>query len=76
MTNVSDKERLCEKLSKWVYSEMKVRRMTQKDLAREMGISQQALSMKLKLNRFIYDDFLAFVKIFQPSQDTLVWLIT
>ena len=73
---LSDRERLCQKLGGWVYGQMKIHRMTQSDMARELGISQQAFSLKMRICRFSYEDYLTFVRIFKPSQEELLWFIT
>jgi len=72
---LSDKERLCARLARWVYGELKIRRMSQADLAGKMGISHQALSQKLRRESFDYSDFCFFVKEFEPSQKELLELV-
>lgn len=73
---LSELERMNQKLGSWVYGQMKVHRLTQKDMAKELGISQQAFSMKMKLYRFTYDDFLVFVRMFKPSQEEMIWFVS
>lgn len=68
---LTEKDRLCARLSKWVYGEMKIRRITQQALAEKMNIAQQSLSRKLKDASFNYADFVFFVKEFQPSDKEL-----
>jgi len=68
---LTEKDRLCARLAKWVYGEMKVRRITQTSLAKKMDISHQALSRKLREESFDYTDFAFFVKEFQPSDKEL-----
>ena len=72
---LTEKDRLCARLAKWVYGEMKVRRLTQEQVAKKMNISHQALSQKLKRESFDYADFVFFVKEFQPSNEELLQLI-
>ena len=72
---LSDKERICAKLARYVYGELKIRRMSQSDLAAKMGISHQALSQKLRRESFDYTDFCFFVKEFEPSQKELLDLV-
>lgn len=68
---ITESQRTCARLSRWVYGEMKVRRITQTALAKKRGISHQALSRKLKEQSFDYIDFVFFVKEFQPSDKEL-----
>ena len=72
---LSEKDRLCERLAKWVYGEMKARRITQKKLAAKMDIRQQSLNRKLREASFDYEDFVFFVKEFRPDTKTLCYLI-
>ena len=68
---LTEKDRLCERLARWVYGEMKIRRLSQDALAKKRGISQQALGRKLLKKRFDYEDFTFFVKEFQPTDKEL-----
>ena len=72
---LSEKDRLCSKLARWVYGEMRIRRLSQSQVAEKMGISHQALSKKLKRESFDFSDFLFFVKEFEPSQQELLDLV-
>ena len=72
---LTEKDRLCARLSRWVYGEMKVRRISQRTLAKRMNISHQALSVKLRKQSFDYTDFVFFVKEFQPSDNELKQII-
>ena len=72
---LTEKDRMCSRLSKWVYGEMRIRRISQRTLAEKMGISHQALSQKLKKHSFNYSDFLFFVKEFEPTQKELLELV-
>ena len=68
---LSERDRMCARLSRWIYGELKVRRLSQRTMAEKMGISHQALSQKLKRSSFDYSDFVFFVKEFQPSDKEL-----
>ena len=68
---LTEKDRLCSRLAKWVYGEMHVRRISQEELAKKMCIAQQSLSRKLREESFNYTDFVFFVKEFQPSDKEL-----
>ena len=72
---ITKQEQLNVRLSRWVYGELKVRQMSQAQLAREMQISQQALSMKLKIARFTFEDLCTFIRVFKPETDDLERLL-
>jgi len=72
---LNERDRLCSKLSRYVYGEMRIRRITQKEMAEKMNITQQSLSRKLKRESFDFSDFLFFVKEFEPSQKELLDLV-
>ena len=72
---LTEKQRLCSRLARWVYGEMKVRRLSQAQVAKKMGISHQALSQKLRRESFDYTDFVFFVKEFQPTNKELLDII-
>ena len=72
---LTEKDRICARLSRWVYGEMKVRRLSQQSVADKMNISHQALSRKLLKASFDYSDFVFFVKEFQPSDKELKEII-
>lgn len=72
---LTDEERTRSRLSRWVYGELKVRRLSQTKLAEKRGISRQALSQKLQRASFDYTDFVFFVKEFQPTDKELRELI-
>ena len=72
---LTDKERICARLARWVYGELKIRRMSISALAEKMGISHQALSQKLRRESFDFSDFCFFVKEFEPSQKELLYLV-
>lgn len=51
--------------------EMRLRRMRQTDMAKIMGISQQALSKKMTTNSYSHDDILCFFDTFEPDGKTV-----
>jgi predicted XRE-type DNA-binding protein len=75
-TYLTKQDQLNSRLARWVYGELKVRQMSQAQLAREMQISQQALSMKLRIARFTFDDLCTFIRVFEPSEDEIERLVT
>lgn len=66
---------MCHRLASWVQGEKKLQNLTDSDLAKEHGISQQAMSRKLRLATFDYKDFVFFVQKFKPDNDTLKYII-
>jgi len=68
---LTERERFNAELAKWVYGEMKERKLSQQKVADKMFISRQALGRKLKEKSFDYCDFVFFVKEFQPGEKTL-----
>ena len=73
--HLTEKDRLCARLSRYVYGEMKERRLSQETVAKEMGISQATLSYKLRKSSFSYSDFVFFVKLFKPDEKELLYII-
>ena len=72
---LNEQEKLNSRLASWVYGEMKVQGITQRDLARERGISQPAISKKLMSKSFDFDDFTCFVRVFKPDTAEVMRLI-
>lgn len=72
---VTNNERLCARLAAWVYGQMKVRRITQQDIADIRGVSRQAISKKLISQSFDFEDFVTFVELFEPDDAELRRLI-
>ena len=72
---LTEKQRICSRLAKWVHGEMRSRRLSQRTVAEKMGISHQALSQKLLKASFDYTDFIFFVQEFQPSDGELKQII-
>ena len=72
---LSERDKLCSRMAKWIYGEMRLRRISQEKLAEKMGIRQQSLSRKLRTKSFDFNDFCFFVKEFKPSQSELLELV-
>ena len=72
---MSESERLNDRLVTWIIGTMKMKGITQKILAEEMMVSQQALSVKLKRRRLSFTDFLAAVKVLDPDIEEIAWLV-
>lgn len=57
----------------WVKCKIhRIEGLTQITVARELGISQQALSRKIKNNSFTYDNLVKLFKIFHSDADEIV----
>ena len=72
---LSEKDKLNNRLASWVYGQMKLRSVTQSQLADELQITQQALSYKLKNRQFSFADFVTIVNVFAPDPSELAWLV-
>lgn len=72
---MSESERLNDRLVTWIIGAMKMKGITQKVLAEEMMVTQQALSVKLKRRSLSFTDFLAAVKVLDPDIEELAWLV-
>ena len=66
--------RLREELAVWICGQLKVNRVSQTNVAKELGITQQGLSKKIKRRTFTYDDMLFFFAKFQPDNETVMRL--
>lgn len=72
---MSESERLNDRLVTWIIGTMKMKGITQKVLAEEMMVTQQALSVKLKRRSLSFTDFLAAVKVLDPDIEEIAWLV-
>lgn len=71
---LNDQQRMSHRLASWVQGEKRINNMSDTDLANECGISQSAMSRKLRLESFSFEDFCLFVKVFKPDSDTLRYI--
>lgn len=72
---LSENERLNARIAAWVYGQLKLNNMSQRDLAAECGISQPAVSKKLKTHSFDVTDFACYVRIFKPDNEEVMRLL-
>jgi len=72
---LSENDRLSERLVSWVYGEMKIKKISQRQMADEMEISQQAFSQKLKNHSFSFTDFLTIVRVLKPDTQEIERLL-
>lgn len=71
---LNEGDRMCHRLASWVQGEKRIKKVTDTELADEHGISQSAMSRKLRLESFDFKDFVFFVQKFQPDTDTLRYI--
>ena len=72
---LSEKDKLNDRHASWIYGQMKAKGITQRQLAGELQMSQQALSYKLKTQQFSYGDFITILDVFDPDPGELAWLV-
>ena len=72
---ITKEQRLSARLAEWVYGQMKMQRITQKEIANRRGMSQQAIYNKLQRRSFDFEDFICFVDLFHPDDDQLRKLV-
>lgn len=73
-TYLTSEMRLRDNLASWIYGQIKTNGQSQLDVSKDMGLSQQGLCKKLRKQSFTFDDFVFFVKRFQPDVETLLQL--
>lgn len=72
---ITEEQRASARLAEWVYGQMKMQRITQKQVAKERGMSQQAIYNKLQRRSFDFEDLICFVKVFKPDDKDLIRLV-
>lgn len=72
---ITNNEKRNARLAAWVYGQMKINKVPQRVLAEVRGVSQQAMSDKLRFHRFDFEDFACFVELFKPSDAEIKRLI-
>ena len=72
---LSKKDKLNDRFAGWIYGQMKLHQVSQRELAVELDITQQALSYKLKARQFTFADFVTIVNVFRPDPGVLAWLV-
>lgn len=68
---LNDLDRSCHRLAIWVRGQG----VSDTKLADEHGISQQAMSRKLRLEQFDFKDFAFFAKKFHMDKETFDYII-
>lgn len=72
---LNESQKLCHRLADWIQGQKRLLKLTDTDLAKEHGISQSAMSRKLREESFSFDDYVFFVQRFRPDDDTLKYII-
>ena len=74
-TFLTKQQKLNKDLCAYIYGQMKVRRITQKEISGAIGITQPALSLKLKNGNFSFQDLAVVFGILKPDGETLKKLL-
>ena len=72
---LSENERINARIAAWVYGQLAINHMSQKDLAAERGVCQQAISKKLKTESFDVNDLVCFIRVFKPEAEEVMRLL-
>ena len=56
----------------WVSGKLMRLKMTQKVVAGELGITQQALSLKIRSNSFTYEDLIKLFRVFGSDDEEIL----
>lgn len=70
-TYITRQQKLNSDLSAWIYGNMKVQKVSQKELATRIGIKQPSLNYKLKHGNFSFADLTVIFGVLKPDADTL-----
>lgn len=73
-TYLTREMRLRDNFAAWIYGQIKTSGKSQRKVAGELGMTQQGMSKKLRKQSFTFDDFVFFLRQFQPDEDTLLKL--
>ena len=68
---LTKQQKLNKDLCAYIYGQMKVRRITQKEISGAIGITQPALNYKLRNGNFTFQDLSVIFGILQPDGETL-----
>lgn len=74
-TYISKQDKLNNDLMVWLTGEMKVKHIRQAEVASALGITQQALSNKIRSTTFRYEEIVALFDMLQPDADTVIRLM-
>lgn len=68
---LNEQDRASHRLASWVRGEMQQQKVSQAAMASERGMTQQALSIKFRDESFSFKDFVCFVQMLGPDDETL-----
>ena len=68
-------ETASDRLQSWVLGKKQRTGMTDEALGKERGITQQAISRKIKQKTFRFEDFVFFVRTFGMDYDTFQYIV-
>lgn len=71
---LTSEARLRDNFTEWLHGKIKTTGDTQKALARDMGLSPQGMSKKIRKQSFTFEDFVFFVNRYQPDTDKILEL--
>lgn len=72
---LTDEDRACHRFATWVQGEKKIQKINDTDLANERGISQPAMSRKLRLEVFDFKDFVCLARKLGADAETLKYIL-
>lgn len=68
-------DQACHRFATWVQGEKKLQKVNDTDLADERGISQSAMSRKLRLESFDLKDFVCLARKLGADMETLKYIL-
>lgn len=74
-TYITKQEKLNNDLSAWIYGNMKIQKVSQKELADRIGIKQPSLNYKLRHGNYTFQDLTTIFSVLKPDADTLTRLM-
>lgn len=72
---LNELDRSSHRLAAYVQGEKDIRDLNDSDLGKDHGITQEAMSRKLRLKSFSFKDFVFFVQKFGPDDETLHYIL-
>lgn len=69
---ITKQDQLNNRLVSLIYGTMKVQRITQRQMAKELGISQQAFAKKLKNCQFTFADITTVFRVLDTPDEDII----
>lgn len=66
------REYIQKDFSRYVIGELRLQGISEAELGNELGITQQAVSQKIKKHKFTYSDVLGIFKLFDADDETIL----